>query len=309
METKAVVLFLLSILALQLTQELDNTYELIDVVNNKKTSWSARANFPNSTTDDLKKMIRQKLGFFTKDETGTIYHKLKYYENIPKFFDAREQWPECESIISYVRDQGSCASSWAITPAAVMSDRLCIESKGKELIHISDEDLITCCKSCSDFENTCDGGMHHKVWEYWRDYGIVSGGGHDSMTGCKPTSSSTFLNGTSPHCEKRCTNQYFNATANYTQEKYFGEIIYKVPKREKQIQIEIMTQGPVAAVMAVFEDFFFYEHGLYTHRKENRMVCLYFRCVQTRDWKICWYPRRQDSRVGGRGKRQILVGR
>jgi hypothetical protein len=102
------------------------------------------------------------------------------------------------------------------------------------------------------------------------------------LKGCKPTSSSTFLNGTSPY-EKRCTNPYFNATVNYTQEKYFEEIIYKVPKREKQIQIEIMTQGLVAAAMAVFEDFFFYEHGLYSHRKENRMVCLYFRCVQTRD--------------------------
>lgn len=82
----------------------------------------------------------------------------------------------------------------AITPAAVMSDRLCIESKGKELIHISDEDLITCCKSCSDFENTCDGGMHHKVWEYWRDYGIVSGGGHDSMTVSNSPKHSIFAN-------------------------------------------------------------------------------------------------------------------
>lgn len=42
-------------------------------------------------------------------------------EDLPTTFDAREQWPECESI-KEIRDQSSCGSCWAFGAAEAMSD-------------------------------------------------------------------------------------------------------------------------------------------------------------------------------------------
>lgn len=46
-----------------------------------------------------------------------------FIRNLPDEFDAREAWPHCETI-KVIQDRGECGSSWAITVAAVISDRV-----------------------------------------------------------------------------------------------------------------------------------------------------------------------------------------
>ncbi|RCN30391.1 hypothetical protein ANCCAN_23839 [Ancylostoma caninum] len=67
--------------------------------------------------------------------------------DIPETFDAREAWPDCQSIKN-IRDQSSCGedlilhfspkhsalltgSCWAFGAVEAMSDRICIASNGK----------------------------------------------------------------------------------------------------------------------------------------------------------------------------------
>jgi len=51
----------------------------------------------------------------------------EFIGDIPKEFDSRVYWNKCESI-KEIRDQGSCASCWAVSAATTMSDRICIGS-------------------------------------------------------------------------------------------------------------------------------------------------------------------------------------
>jgi cathepsin B len=61
-----------------------------------------------------------------------------------------------------------------------MSDRICIATEGRLQRHVSTEDIITCCSSCKTFSSGCGDGVHHEVWEFWIEEGIVSGGMYNS---------------------------------------------------------------------------------------------------------------------------------
>jgi len=101
---------------------------------------------------------------------------------LPRHFDAREQWPLCDSMHEVV-NQGGCGSCWAMASTAVMSDRVCVHSNSTQQVRISAQDLIECCPHC--------GGCGGTVWAlfsfvYWKEHGLVSGGRYGSFEGCKP---------------------------------------------------------------------------------------------------------------------------
>jgi cathepsin B len=53
---------------------------------------------------------------------------------------------------------------------------------------------------------------------------------------------------------------------NYDQDKKFGNTVYTVKNDEKQIQMEIMKNGPVQTAFDVYEDFLNYKSGVYEHK-------------------------------------------
>ena len=59
-----------------------------------------------------------------------VVKDVKERNDLPENFNWQEQMPQCASLFD-IRDQGSCSSCWAFATAEVMSDRICIKSKGK----------------------------------------------------------------------------------------------------------------------------------------------------------------------------------
>ena len=68
----------------------------------------------------------------------------------PESFDARQKWPNCTSM-NRIYDEGECFAGWAIAPAHVLSDSLCIASKGKINVELSAAEILSC------FVNPIDG--------------------------------------------------------------------------------------------------------------------------------------------------------
>jgi cathepsin B len=107
------------------------------------------------------------------------------------------------------------------------------------------------------------------------DSGLVTGGTFQSHDGCRPypfAPCDHHVNGTlkpcshdlqpTPQCETQCQSGY---TIPYSQDKHYGARAYTISDDVKEIQKELMTNGPVEVAFSVYEDFLSYKTGVYKH--------------------------------------------
>lgn len=242
----------------------------IEEINSLNSTWTAGRNFHPATSHNY---MRTLMGVHPDHlkHMPPVKRILLGVEDIPDTFDPRDQWPDCPTIRE-IRDQGGCGSCWAFGAVTAMSDRLCIHSKGQKQVHVSSENLLSCCFSCGF---GCNGGFPGAAWNYWEKKGLVSGGTFGSGQGCQPyqiepcehhvngTRLPCSEGGSTPKCHKFCENKDFKVA--YDQDKTYGSKSYSVKRDVKQIQLELMNNGPVEAAFTVFEDFPNYKSGVYQH--------------------------------------------
>eukprot|EP01065_Artemidia_motanka_P014103 TRINITY_DN18065_c0_g1_i1.p2 TRINITY_DN18065_c0_g1~~TRINITY_DN18065_c0_g1_i1.p2 ORF type:complete len:391 (+),score=105.21 TRINITY_DN18065_c0_g1_i1:132-1175(+) len=213
---------------------------LIDYVNSIG-EWKAHRNpkFEKMTLRQAKKHLGTRLDRDLAAATPVVLHA----EAIPTAFDARQKWPNC---VHPIRDQQQCGSCWAFGATEALSDRFCIASSGSVNLVLSPEDLV----SCDDGNYGCDGGYLDVAWQYFENKGVVP----DT---CFPY---TAGSGIAPTCQTKCSD-------GSTPKRYFikqGSIVQ--PKDVASIQTLIMNSGPVEAAFNVYQDFFAYKSGIYSHK-------------------------------------------
>ncbi|KAJ8968625.1 hypothetical protein NQ314_002205 [Rhamnusium bicolor] len=243
--------------------------EFINEINSKQSTWKAGRNFDvNVPISHLRSLVG-----VLDEETEILpekQHELIEAVKIPESFDARNEWPRCGSI-GEIRDQAACGSCWAFGAVEAMTDRICIHSDAKNQVSVSAEDLLTCCTACG---RGCNGGTLGASWSYWVKSGIVTGGAYHTTTGCRAytiapcahhvvsTRPACSGSGATPACVRECDA---GTRKTYQAELTFGKTAYSVPKDVSQIQLEILTNGPVEAAFSVYDDFFNYKSGVYQH--------------------------------------------
>jgi len=265
---------LLGVLCLGLTQAKYHNPVLsksfIAKINAANSTWVAGTNFHPGTSHNYLKRL---MGVHPQAHRHLPPPKkaLLGFESLPESFDPRDKWPECPTI-KEIRDQGGCGSCWAFGAVTAMSDRICIHSKGKQQVHVSSENLLSCCYSCGF---GCNGGFPGAAWSFWHRKGLVSGGLYHSDQGCQPyqiepcehhvngTRMPCSEGGTTPKCHKKCENSKY--TVPYNKDKSYGQKSYSIKNNVQQIQMELMNNGPVEAAFTVFEDFPNYKSGVYQH--------------------------------------------
>ncbi|KAK1156810.1 tubulointerstitial nephritis antigen-like [Acipenser oxyrinchus oxyrinchus] len=259
--------------------------DMINAINRGNYGWRA-GNYSQFWGMSLDEGIRYRLGTNKPSRTVRNMNEIKTnLENVflPYYFNAADKWP---GKIHEPLDQGNCAASWAFSTAAVASDRISIQSMGHMTPLLSPQNLISC-----DTRNQggCRGGQIDGAWWYLRRKGIVT-------EDCYPFSSSKTDSASQHHqcmmhsqsvgrgkrqATARCPNQ-----SSYTNDIYQSTPAYRISSNEKEIMKEIMDNGPVQAILEVYEDFFVYKSGVYRHSPVNNNKPSQFRKHGTHSVKI-----------------------
>ncbi|KHJ99370.1 papain family cysteine protease [Oesophagostomum dentatum] len=211
--------------------------------------------------------------YLEEDANAQRAQEIQLNAEIPERFDAREKWPQSESM-KLIRDQATCASSWAVSAASAMSDRLYVQSNGSLQTILSDSDILSCCGDYCGYG--CEGGFGIRAWEYVVKNGVCSGGPYRKKGVCKPyvfypcgkhegqpyygECPETYEE--TPTCRKKCQFLY---KKGYEQDKVYATNAYYVEPTVEAIQKEILVNGPVQAGFIVYDDFLNYKGGVYVH--------------------------------------------
>ena len=173
-------------------------------------------------------------------------------EEIPDFFDSRQEWPNC---IPKVYDQGTCGACYAVSTATTFSARFCIKNKLSKIINFSPQYLVNCLKGCK-------GEFPDVVWEYIKTNGITT----DKCQSYKKNENI---------CSTKCDSK-----SDSFQKYYSGEL--KFLEDEISIKKEIMKNGPVTSMMDLYNDYYNYQSGIYIH--SNGGTKLGFHAISIIGW-------------------------
>ncbi|XP_071511468.1 uncharacterized peptidase C1-like protein F26E4.3 [Diadema antillarum] len=205
--------------------------------------------------------VRYRLGTFSPQAAFASMINVEFDGEsgaLPKSFDARDRWG---GLIGEVMDQGNCGSSWAISTTSVASDRLAIQSEGRERIRLSAQHLLSCNRVQGQLG--CGGGNLDRAWWFIRRTGLPSQECYPYRSGMSEDTEMDQLPCRKPYVWSQCpergvTSAYLRSTPPYV-----------IAPKESDIMQEIYRNGPVQATFKVKKDFFVYRTGVYRHVKST----------------------------------------
>lgn len=165
---------------------LDLSAHIEQVNSNPASTWVAGENikFQGASLKEIKSLMGTvvdpdwTINMHPRDDARVVS------DDLPAEFDARTNWPECESVINHVRDQSNCGSCWAHGTTEALNDRICISTGGNFTTLLSVSDTTACCDGSACFSFGCNGGQVGTPWRWFNNTGVVTGGDYGSTGTC-----------------------------------------------------------------------------------------------------------------------------
>ncbi|RUS84760.1 hypothetical protein EGW08_007502, partial [Elysia chlorotica] len=224
--------------------------ELIREINDGSYSWRA-SNYSSLWGLTLAEGIRYRLGTFPLSKAAQAMYPIPVpaVDNLPESYDPREIW---KGKLHPIQDQGNCASSWAHSSAAVVTDRLAHMSFGYITTHMSAQHLLSC---NTNRQMGCQGGHVDTAWRYIWHKGIVTEDCYPYTSGTTNETGACLLSddqdgGFCPSGIRFDKNKRYHVTPPY--------------------RVAGVVRVFVAAIMQVREDFYMYRSGVYRHAGLSR---------------------------------------
>jgi cathepsin B len=216
---------------------------LIDEINNSGAHWKAARNnrFDGMTMKDVKGLMGVRLDGPNADCPNPSEVFQPNMNDLPKNWDTRTEFP---GMVHGVMNQEQCGSCWAFAASETLSDRTAIYTNGSVNEVLSPEALVECDKT----DNGCGGGWPGNAAQYLVDHGIPT----DT---CVPYTSG---GGSVSTCPTECIDK---SPVSAQLRKYKS---WEYCTGEAAMMQALQT-GPIAVAFAVYQDFFSYSSGIYSH--------------------------------------------
>jgi len=255
--------FIVALVAVAVCVSAVATVESVEKINSMQNLWVASLESPTAllTHEEIKTLLGtdEKFAWVDPQNPPLRTYPKSAHANAPEEFDARKQWPKCESM-GMIRDQSDCGSCWAFGAVEAMSDRECIKH-GKDVI-LSAEDMNSCSGAGS-----CNGGYPSSAYNFWERTGVVT---EQCVKYSLPSCDHHIPNSTNPcsghikptpACKKTCVD---DPSIVFADDKRKASKVYTV-RGEADMMTELSTNGPCEGAFSVYEDFMTYTSGIYKH--------------------------------------------
>ncbi|KAH0571112.1 Cathepsin B [Spironucleus salmonicida] len=226
--------------------QLFHQQQFLDQLNQLNLSW--------------KHAIPSRFEGYTKTQIYSLFNHNQELANIPKTIlrgevpsslDYRVTSPECVDVI---RDMKGCHSHHAFVMANILSDNRCLNKIDKTRIQYSEQYI----QNCDTSDVQCNGGTAKVVQRFMKFTGTVT-------DRCQP------LKNAYAKCSDHCWDR---DDEDNTKTKGFEDICYD----EESIMVGLQS-GTVHAGMFIYEDFMYYESGIYYHALGKSIGAQFFQIV------------------------------
>jgi len=218
--------------------------ELIDNINGKQMSWTAREySWMNGMSHgDLMRMrggVKSQIHSRPSSASPSLLTR-RMAEFLPDSWDWRNV--SGTNYVPAVRNQGGCGSCYAFSSLGMIESRLRVATKNDVQINLSPQDIV----SCSSYSQGCEGGFPYLVaGKYAQDYGVVA-------EVCSP------YTGKDSTCSAEKCGRHYVSKYRYVG-GYYGAC------NEELMKISLVNSGPLSVSFEVYPDFMHYSGGVYYH--------------------------------------------
>ncbi|XP_075054808.1 dipeptidyl peptidase 1-like [Mixophyes fleayi] len=215
----------------------------LEQINSVQKSWTAKA-YPEYEGMSMEDLLRRAGG--RKSKIGSIPPPApmptdEKYQRLPDAWDWRNI--QGENFVSPVRHQGNCGSCYAFAATAMLESRIRVMTRLQQKPILSPQQVV----SCSNYSQGCDGGFPFLIaGKYAQDFGIVEEADYP------------YTSEASPCTLKDDQYKYYSAEYHYVGGFYGG-------CNEALMKYELIMGGPLAVSYEVYDDFNYYEEGIYHH--------------------------------------------
>jgi C1A family cysteine protease len=208
-------------------------------IEKKGAKWKAGETSISRLSDAEKKL---RLGLVKQAPTGQekVLSLGEPLTGLPTGLDWRSN---SANYVTDVRDQGNCGSCWAFAATAALESYILINKplpSGED--NRSEQVLVSCSRAGS-----CSGGYISKASTYIRDYGL-------------PEETCFPYTATNNKCLNACVD-YQSVTEKIYSWSYVGTTGVSL----EAIKNALYTYGPLVTTMDVYDDFFYYQGGVYEY--------------------------------------------
>ncbi|MPC15985.1 Dipeptidyl peptidase 1 [Portunus trituberculatus] len=233
-----------------------NDHEMIERINSKQSSWTAKA-YPEHEKYTVMEMGQRMGGlrsvpYNSPSPAAATPEQKARVSLLPKNFD----WRDVEGVnyLAPVRDQGGCGSCYVFASMAMIESRIRIKTHNQRQDVFSTQDVV----SCSMLSQGCDGGFSYLIaGRYAEDQGIVA-------EECNP-----YTGKVRKFKDDPCNTDSSCARTFVSDYEYLGGY-YGACNEEKMLQA-LVEKGPLAVAYAVYDDFPNYDGGIYHHTGERNI--------------------------------------